>query len=74
MEGAYTLLAVADGNSSFCLAQAIVILTTGLRVVRDVNEDHNIYLPGSLRVRERMLSDTDPAEKNKFPSLSPLVS
>jgi len=69
----YTLLAIADGNSGFVLAQATVVLPTRLGVVRSAEGDHNMYLPGSLKMREHMLPHTGPIEPTKFPSLSPLL-
>ena len=54
----YTLLAVADGNSGFVLAQAIVVLPACLRLVRSADGDHNMYLPGSPKMRERTLPRT----------------
>ena len=70
----YTLLAIADGNSGFVLAQAIVVLTTCLEVVRSAEGDHNMYLPGSLKMREHTPPHTGPIEASKLPSFSLSVS
>ena len=70
----YTLLAIPDGNSGFVLAQAIVVLPACLGVVRSARGDRNMYLPGSLKMREHMLPHTDPVEASKLPSSSPSVS
>lgn len=68
------MLAIADGNSSLVLAQATVVLPTRLGVVRSAERDHNMYLPGSLKMRERMLPHTGPIEPTKFPSFPSPVS
>lgn len=63
MERVYTLLAIADGNSSFVLAQAIVILPARLQRVTGAKEALNMYLPESLRTLEHTLPHTGPVEK-----------
>ena len=67
-------MAIVDGNSSFILAQAIVVLPTSLGAVRSAEGDRNMHLPGSLKRREHMLPHTGPVETSKFPPVSPSVS
>ena len=78
MQRVFTLLAIADGNSCFVLAQAIIVLLTCLRAVRRGEGDHNMYLPGSLKMREHMLPHTAQAETSKSrhppPSIIQLTS
>ena len=65
IERVYTLLAIPDGNSSFVLAQAIVILPARLRTVRSTDDDLNIYLLESLRTLEHMSLHTGPVERER---------
>ena len=70
MQRVYTLLAIADGNNSFVLAQAIVVLPTCLKAVRVGWADRNMYLPGSLKMQEHMRSRTAPVKVSKLPPFS----
>ena len=75
MERVCTLLAVADGNSSFVLAEAAVVLPTSLRAVKRGWVDHNMYLPGSPKMREHMMPRTVAVAKvSEFPPISPSIN